>query len=80
MNFYSDLSRFDPPVDLMSTLRSSWLRSKLKGKRVAYRVRWDRETERGGTIGRVEHAIIWIGPACLHHDDIISITEVIENG
>lgn len=64
--------------DLRRDLRDPTERSKLKGKRVAYRVRWDRETERGGTIGRVEHAIIWIGPACLHHDDITSMRSMDE--
>lgn len=65
-------------VSLLDDLHSPVLRDDLKNKRVHYRTRWDHETKRARTIHRVGLSVLWIGPACYHHDDLITLTEVTE--
>lgn len=49
----------------------------LKGKHVVYRVRWDRENERYGTIGRIGISTFWIGCACFNHGDVVAMREAV---
>lgn len=53
---------------------SIWELKDLAGKLVAYRVRWSDEMQYG-RLGRFNASILWIGCACLHHNDIVSIRE-----
>lgn len=55
---------------------SRFSRKSLEGKKVYYRVRWAPHEERVGTIARVKDFVLWLGCACLHHDDIVSMREV----
>lgn len=76
MTYANDIEA-EERIDPMTALRSPLDRSKLKGKRVHYRTRWD-DTERAGTIGRIGASFVWIGAGCFHHDDLITLTEVAE--
>lgn len=61
---------------MIDHLRSPWLRKKLDGKKVHYRVRWAPDELRQGTIARVKDKTLFVGCACLHHDDLVSLVEV----
>lgn len=64
-------------TDLLHDLHEPWKRDKLKGKFVHYRTRWDRETERAGTINKVGLFTLCMSSGeVFHHDDLITLTEV----
>lgn len=61
---------------LLTDLHDPVDRAKLAGKRVQYRVRWAPDELRAGTVSRVKASTLFIGAACLHHDDLVSLVEV----
>lgn len=63
----------------LAMLHHPWERHKLKGKHVHYRTRWDRETERAGTINKVSlFTLCMASGEVFHHDDLTKLTEVSE--
>ena len=61
----------------MLEILHSTSRGELKDRHVVYRVRWDRENERYGTVGRIGNSTLWIGCACFSHGDVVAMREAV---